>query len=112
MSVLGAANKDDVCFNFINSLKSDVAKKNYEREIKKFMNYCRFFPLLTIFILCFFFFIIDQNDHILGQNQIESESINESSALTFPSLSDRNLKIETVATGFAFPTGITFFREQ
>lgn len=35
-----AANEEDVYFNFINSLKSDVTKKTYEREIKKFMNFC------------------------------------------------------------------------
>ena len=33
------ANEEDVYFNFINSLKSDVTKKTYEREIKKFMEF-------------------------------------------------------------------------
>ena len=42
MSILSneKANEEDVYFNFINSLKSDVTKKTYEREIKKFMNFC------------------------------------------------------------------------
>lgn len=40
MSVLRSANEEDVYFNFINSLKSDVTKKTYEREIKKFMALC------------------------------------------------------------------------
>lgn len=35
MSVLRTTNEEDVYFNFINSLKSDVTKKTYEREIKK-----------------------------------------------------------------------------
>ena len=33
------ANEEDVYFNFINSLKSDVTKKTYEGEIKKFMEF-------------------------------------------------------------------------
>jgi hypothetical protein len=40
MSVLSIANEEEVYFNFINSLKSDVTKKTYEREIKKFMAFC------------------------------------------------------------------------
>ena len=42
MSILSSekANEEDVYFNFINSLKSDVTKKTYEREIKKFMSFC------------------------------------------------------------------------
>ncbi|HYY85638.1 MAG TPA: PQQ-dependent sugar dehydrogenase, partial [Nitrososphaeraceae archaeon] len=48
----------------------------------------------------------------MGQNQIQSESVNESSVLDYPSLSDRNLKVETVAGGFTFPTGITFLRNN
>jgi hypothetical protein len=42
MSILSTTNEEDVYFNFINSLKSDVTKKTYEREIKKFMNFCGF----------------------------------------------------------------------
>lgn len=51
MSVLTAANEEDVYFNFINSLKSEVTKKTYEREIKKFMNFCgveKLSDLLTV----------------------------------------------------------------
>ena len=40
MSILSTPNEEDVYFNFINSLKSDVTKKTYEREIKKYMNFC------------------------------------------------------------------------
>ena len=32
-------NEEDVYFNFINSLKSDVTKKEYEREIRLFMKF-------------------------------------------------------------------------
>ena len=108
MSVFSAIIEDGLCFIFVNSLKSDVTKKTYEREIKKLINYYKRLPLLTIFFSCFFFFILDQNEQIVGQNQLTSEPINESSVLDYPSLSDRNLKVETVVTGFAFPTGIAF----
>jgi site-specific recombinase XerC len=32
--------EEDVYFNFINSLKSEVTKKEYEREIKLFIKFC------------------------------------------------------------------------
>src|SRR5918994_7133024 len=32
--------EEDVYFNFINSLKSEVTKKEYEREIRLFMKFC------------------------------------------------------------------------
>jgi hypothetical protein len=32
--------EEDVYFNFINSLKSDVTKKEYEREIRLFIKFC------------------------------------------------------------------------
>lgn len=32
--------EEDVYFNFINSLKSEVTKKEYEREIRLFMRFC------------------------------------------------------------------------
>ena len=78
------------------------------KKLELLVHYCRLLPFLTIFIFCFFFFILDQNEQILGQNQAPGKSINESSVVDYPSLLDNNLKIETVARGFAFPTGITF----
>jgi integrase len=33
-------NEEEVYFNFINSLKSEVTKKEYEREIRLFMKFC------------------------------------------------------------------------
>lgn len=33
-------NEEDVYFNFINSLKSEVTKKEYERELRLFMKFC------------------------------------------------------------------------
>src|ERR671923_2171094 len=107
MPVLSTVCEEAVCLNHINSLRS-VSKINCETEI----NYCMLFAFLTIIILCFFFLILNQNEHILGQNQIQSESVNESSVLDYPSLSDGNLKVETVAAGFTFPTGITFLRNN
>ncbi len=70
--------------------------------------HCIFFHLLTIFISCFCFFVLYQNEQVLGQSQIIGGSSNISSVVDYPSLSDHNLKIETVATGFDFPTGINF----
>jgi hypothetical protein len=32
--------EEDVYFNFINTLKSEVTKKIYERDIKLFMKFC------------------------------------------------------------------------
>lgn len=85
-----------------------VSEKKNIRKLEILVHYCRLLPLLTIFILCFFFFILDQDKQILGQNQIPTKSIKESSVGDYPSLLDNNLKIETVVRGFAFPTGITF----
>ena len=85
-----------------------VSEKKNMKELELLVHYCRLLPFVTIFILCFFFFILDQNEQILGQNQITSKSTNESSVVDYPSLLDNNLKIETVAKGFAFPTGIAF----
>ena len=45
------ANEEEVYFNFINSLKSDVTKITYEREIKKFMNFCGIEKLSDLLIL-------------------------------------------------------------
>ena len=70
--------------------------------------HCIFYHLLTIFISCFCFFVLYQNEQVLGQSQIIGGSSNISSVVDYPSLSDHNLKIETVATGFDFPTGINF----
>jgi site-specific recombinase XerD len=33
-------NEEDVYFNFIKSIKSEVTKKIYERDIKSFMKFC------------------------------------------------------------------------
>ena len=85
-----------------------VSEKKNMKELELLVHYCRLLPFVIIFILCFFFFILDQNEQILGQNQITSKSTNESSVVDYPSLLDNNLKIETVAKGFAFPTGIAF----
>ncbi len=85
-----------------------VSEKKNMKKLELLVHYCRLLPFLTIFIFCFFFFILDQNEQILGQNQAPGKSINESSVVDYPSLLDNNLKIETVARGFAFPTGITF----
>lgn len=69
--------------------------------------YRRMFSLLAVLTLASsFFFIIDPNEEI--QAQIQSQSVNNISVIDYPTLSDRNLKIETVAKGFAFPTGIAF----
>jgi aldose sugar dehydrogenase len=79
------------------------------RKLGILIHYDIIFPILTVFTLLFSsYFIFDQDEHALGQNQIISEPINNSSDINYPSLSDHTLKIESVVTGFAFPTGITF----
>ena len=42
MSILkqNKKNEEEVYFNFINSLKSEVTKKEYEREIRLYMKFC------------------------------------------------------------------------
>jgi hypothetical protein len=43
-------NEKDVYFNFINSLKSEVTKKEYEREIRLFMKFCNVTKLSGLLI--------------------------------------------------------------
>jgi hypothetical protein len=40
--------EEDVYFNFINSLKSEVTKKEYEREIRLFMKFCNAVKLSSL----------------------------------------------------------------
>ena len=44
-----------------------------------------------------------------GQSQNQTGPANMTNIVNMPSLSDPNLKIESVATGFDFPTGIAFW---
>ena len=66
-------------------------------------------PIVSIFY--FILFVPGQDQQVLGQFQNQSESAKSANIIDTankPSLSDPNLKIETVATGLAFPTGIAF----
>jgi hypothetical protein len=43
MSILShenTRNEGEIYFNFINSVKSDVTKRIYEKHVKSFMKYC------------------------------------------------------------------------
>ncbi len=80
-------------------------RKKIIRKLGTLFHYRRI--LLTVFTLAFsLFFIVHHNEEIQGQ--IVSQSVNNTSIIDCTALSDRTLKIETVATGFAFPTGIAF----
>ena len=46
-----APNEEDVYFNFINSLKSEVTKKEYEREIRLFMKFCNVTKLSNLLVI-------------------------------------------------------------
>jgi hypothetical protein len=52
-------------------------------------------------------FMLGHDQQVLGQFQNQS-AVNTTDIAKKPSLSDPNLKIESVATGFDFPTGIAF----
>jgi site-specific recombinase XerC len=46
-----AKNEEEIYFNFINSIKSEVTKRIYEKHVKEFMKYCnvnKLSDLLTI----------------------------------------------------------------
>ena len=67
------------------------------------------FILLTVSGFYFSYsFIPNQDQQALGQSQNQTESANITNIVKIPSLSDPSLKIESVATGFDFPTGIAF----
>src|SRR5688572_13092038 len=70
-------------------------------------------PILIVFVFYFFsLFIPDQNLQLMGQKQNQTEPANITNILDKPSLSDPKLKIETIATGFEFPTSITFLENN
>lgn len=69
--------------------------------------------LLIVSISYFFFlFVPAQDQRVLGQMQNQTESANITDIVNMPSLSDPNLKIESVATGFDFPTSIAFLGDD
>ena len=81
-----------------------VKPTDNERKVKVVL-------LLIVSIFYFILFVPGQDQQVLGQFQNQSESAKSANIIDTankPSLSDPNLKIETVATGFAFPTGIAF----
>lgn len=66
--------------------------------------------LLTIVFNLYFLslFIPGQDHQLLGQNRNQTEPLDITNIPDKPSLIDSNLKIETIASGFKFPTSITF----
>ena len=88
-----------------------VEPKNIQRLEKQTHNQFKdvAFIILILSIFCFSYsFIPNQDQHVLGQSQNQTGPANITNIVNMPSLSDPNLKIETVATGFDFPTGIAF----
>ena len=53
MSVLNQDTKNDeeIYFNFINSIKSEITKEIYEYNIKLFMNFCRLTKLSDLLMI-------------------------------------------------------------
>jgi site-specific recombinase XerC len=55
MSILShnqeAPSEEDVYFIFINSIKSDVTKENYERNLKSFMKFCNVTKLSDLLVI-------------------------------------------------------------
>jgi hypothetical protein len=68
-------------------------------------NWTYFFLFISLFFVLHFF-ILDQ----LAPGQIHGQSLatNITNPMNQPLLSDPDLKVETVATGFDFPTSIAF----
>ena len=65
--------------------------------------------ILIVSVFCFSYsFIPNQDQQALGQSQNQTGPANITNNVDMPSLSDPNLKIESVAIGFDFPTGIAF----
>ena len=88
-----------------------VEHKNIQRLEKPTHNQFKdgVFIILIISVFCFSYsFIPNQDQQALGQSQNQTGSANITNIVDMPSLSDPSLKIEYVATGFDFPTGIAF----
>jgi len=43
--------EEDIYFNFINSLKAEVTKKSYERDLKLFMDFCNVSKLSKLLVI-------------------------------------------------------------
>lgn len=85
--------------------------KNIQRPEKQTHNQFEdgVFIILIVSVFCFSYsFIPNQDQQVLGQSQNQTGPANMTNIVNMPSLSDSNLKIESVATGFDFPTGIAF----
>ena len=66
---------------------------------------------IILIVSIFYFsssFVPNQIQQVMGQNLNQTGSANITNIVIKPLLSDPNLKIESVATGFDFPTGIAF----
>jgi site-specific recombinase XerC len=44
-------NEEEIYFNFINSIKSEVTKKNYERNVNSFMQFCKVTKLSELLVI-------------------------------------------------------------
>jgi glucose/arabinose dehydrogenase len=88
-----------------------VEHKNIQKLEKQTHNQFKdvAFIILILSIFCFSYsFIPNQDQQALGQSQNQTGPANMTNIVNMPSLSDPNLKIESAATGFDFPTGIAF----
>jgi len=88
-----------------------VEHKNIQKLEKLAHNYFKdwVFFILIVSVFCFSYsFITNQDQQALGQSQTQTGPANITNTVNMLSLSDHNLKIESVATGFDFPTAIAF----
>lgn len=97
-----------------NPLEEWLFDNKIERKLEKAPTKQRLnwtFILSLISLLCIsYLFMLDQQ--ALGQTQNQSISTNIPNNIYQPSLSDPNLKVETIATGFDFPTSIAFLGDD
>lgn len=80
------------------------------RKLEKATNKLRKDWSLILSIISFicFFSLFMLHEQVLGQNQSQTQLANMTDIANIPTLSDTNLKVETIATGFDFPTSIAF----
>jgi glucose/arabinose dehydrogenase len=86
-----------------------VSRKLEKRTGFKVKNWT--FVVLTIsLIYSFSLFMLDEK--ALGQNQLLNTSANNTGVMNLPTIFDPTLKVETIATGFDFPTSIDFLGDN
>jgi|GEM_PF-5179271 len=96
-------------------MKGNKSKKTNIIILSKFEkptdNQFKDWVFIILIVSIFYFsssFVPNQNQQVMGQNLNQTGPANITNIVIKPLLSDPDLKIESVATGFDFPTGIAF----